>query len=121
MGIDSTAFEAILLSQKFVKGSRNGSISLARQQFHIPTPHINYHLRKHGYNYLENKYSELDYFENLFRDLGYGITDSIDFSSYEGANIIHNMNLPIPKDSKKYNYIYDGGTIEHIFNSVQVC
>lgn len=42
---------------------------------------------------------------------------SFDVSDFENATVIHDMNKPI--DSKYYNkfdVIYDGGTLEHIFN-----
>lgn len=57
------------------------------------------------------------YFESFFRLLGAKITDSIDFSPYEGATIIHDMNSPIPdKYKSKYTLVIDGGSLEHIFN-----
>ena len=43
----------------------------------------------------------------------------IDNSPFEGATIIHNMNQPIHR--QPYDFILDGGTIEHIFNTPQVC
>lgn len=58
-----------------------------------------------------------EYSEPLFKILGAKTVDSIDFSNYEKATIIHDMNNPIP--SKYYNSftaIIDGGTIEHVFN-----
>ena len=45
--------------------------------------------------------------------------ESIDNSVYENASIIHNMNIQTPTNATKYNYIFDGGTIEHIFNIPQ--
>jgi hypothetical protein len=46
--------------------------------------------------------------------------DSIDFSDYEGANILHDLNLPV-KDSlvEQYDTLIDLGTTEHIFNVPQ--
>jgi hypothetical protein len=58
-----------------------------------------------------------EYSEPLFEILGAKIIDSVDFSPYENASIIHDLNLPIPDSLKnKYTAIVDGGTIEHIFN-----
>ena len=57
-----------------------------------------------------------EFFKNI---LNFESISSIDNSSYENASIIHNMNHPfIPIE--KYDYIYDGGTTEHIFNIPQV-
>jgi hypothetical protein len=55
--------------------------------------------------------------EPLFKALGANIIDSVDQSAYEGASILHNMNLPFPPSfTKKYSVVFDGGTLEHIFN-----
>ena len=127
MGIDKTALELILLSQNYVK--RNGDdeaniLTLGRQQIHISKNDINHLLCKYNFSSLVNKYNVYDYSENLFTNLfeekwKYIFVDSMDNSDYEGASIIHNLNNPF-NSSKKYQYIYDGGTIEHIFNIPQV-
>jgi SAM-dependent methyltransferase len=42
---------------------------------------------------------------------------SVDFSPYEGAGIIHDMNVPIPRDvEQQFDTVIDGGTLEHVFN-----
>jgi hypothetical protein len=47
--------------------------------------------------------------------------DEIDASPFEGASIIHDMNYPIPsKYHQQYDFLYDGGTTEHIFDTRQV-
>ena len=57
------------------------------------------------------------YSEPLFRLLGAHVTDSMDFSDYEKATVIHDLNKPIPENLKnKYSAIVDGGTIEDVFN-----
>lgn len=41
----------------------------------------------------------------------------LDYSSYENATIIHDMNLPIPKHfANQFDAVIDGGSLEHIFN-----
>lgn len=58
-----------------------------------------------------------DYSEPLFEMLGATTVDSLDYSDYEKATIIHDLNTPIPDALKnKYTAIVDGGTIEHVFN-----
>ena len=47
--------------------------------------------------------------------------NEIDVSPYEGASIIHDMNNPIPQQYHlQYDFLYDGGSSEHIFNVKQV-
>jgi hypothetical protein len=58
-----------------------------------------------------------EYSEPLLQLLGARITDSIDYSDYEKATIIHDLNKPIGNELKnKYTAVIDGGTIEHVFN-----
>lgn len=58
-----------------------------------------------------------EYAEALFELLGATKTDSLDYSDYEHATCIHDMNLPIPESLKnKFTAVVDGGTLEHIFN-----
>lgn len=58
-----------------------------------------------------------EFAEPVFRKLGASVCDSLDFSAYEKASIIHDLNQPIPTALKnKYSLLVDGGTMEHIFN-----
>lgn len=56
------------------------------------------------------------YFEEILSVVfGAKILDSVDASSYEGASIIHDFNLPIQTD-KRFTTIMDFGCLEHVFN-----
>jgi len=58
-----------------------------------------------------------NYAEPFFTMLGAEISDSLDASNYEEANMIHDMNLPLPGElHSKYSVVIDGGSLEHIFN-----
>jgi hypothetical protein len=46
---------------------------------------------------------------------GAGVIQSIDASSYENADIIHDMNTPI-EAAERYSIVGDFGTLEHVFN-----
>jgi hypothetical protein len=51
-----------------------------------------------------------------------GITDinALDYSSYEHADIIHDLNLPVPAHLRdRFDLIVDGGTLEHVFDVKQ--
>ncbi len=55
--------------------------------------------------------------EPFFRYLGAEEIVSIDASDFEGANVVHDMNLPIPGELKeRFDVVFDGGTLEHVFN-----
>jgi hypothetical protein len=46
-----------------------------------------------------------------------GALDSMDVSSYEGAAILHDLNVPVARDLEQcFDAVIDGGTLEHIFN-----
>ena len=119
MGIDSTSFEAILLSQKYVT-KRRSLLTLGRQGMHAHPFNVDALLAKHGHPHLKGRYV-WGWSEPFFQDLGFKEVESLDNSPYEEATRIHNMNEPLPANSPKYDYVYDGGTIEHIFNTPQVC
>jgi SAM-dependent methyltransferase len=59
-----------------------------------------------------------EYSEDFFRlFLGAEEVDSLDNSSYEGASITHDMNVPVPlRWEENYDAIVDAGTLEHVFN-----
>jgi SAM-dependent methyltransferase len=57
------------------------------------------------------------YIDPFLRWLGAQQVDAIDYSDYEGANIIHDLNQPVPAElHHRYDLVIDGGTLEHIFN-----
>jgi hypothetical protein len=114
MGIDYTGCEALLHALQYVKRGR--ATTLGRQEIHIPSSTVEFFLQK--YQCVSKPYS--GFCEPFLQDLGFETVDSIDNSPFEGATILHNMNQPIPY-IKPYDFILDGGTIEHIFNTPQVC
>ena len=57
------------------------------------------------------------YAEPFLEMIGCKHVDSLDYSPYEGANILHDMNLPISDGQKqKYSTVLESGSLEHIFN-----
>ena len=55
--------------------------------------------------------------EPVFKSLGAGNICSLDASAFEGAEFIHDLNQPVGADLKaRFDVVYDGGTLEHIFN-----
>ncbi len=57
------------------------------------------------------------YADGLFRSLGATQVDVMDFSDYEGANLLHDLNQPVPEVHRAaFDVVVDGGTLEHVFN-----
>jgi hypothetical protein len=60
------------------------------------------------------------YAEPVYRLLGAQEVESIDASGYENATHVHDLNQPIPDHLKaRYDFVDDGGTIEHVFHFPQ--
>jgi hypothetical protein len=58
--------------------------------------------------------------ETFFRLLGANTVDSMDASAFEGASIVHDLNLPVDRSlHARFTAIFDGGTLEHVFHFPQ--
>jgi SAM-dependent methyltransferase len=56
--------------------------------------------------------------EPLFHQLGATKVHSMDFSDWEGADILWDLNEPIPPELEaRFTVLFDGGSLEHIFNA----
>lgn len=64
------------------------------------------------------KYRNFIHQDTLFRMLGFspGQVKAIDVDDYEGADILHNLNEPIPENIGTYDLVINQGTMEHIFD-----
>jgi SAM-dependent methyltransferase len=72
------------------------------------------HLRDTGHTVTDGPYTG----KELFLDLGFTRYDDIDFIPDEGVSIVHDLNLPYTGDS--YDFVFECGTMEHIFDVAQV-
>lgn len=94
---------------------------LGRQSFDIETPrrkHYDETLKKHSIGLKRFDFLQEDgYAETLMAKLGFGAMETLDFSDYQGATILHDLNeLPSPELEEQFDLIFDGGTVEHVFN-----
>lgn len=57
------------------------------------------------------------YADSFLRMLGAVAPQAIDASQYEGAEIIHNLNVELPAElHDRFSCLIDGGTLEHVFD-----
>lgn len=56
--------------------------------------------------------------ETLFMSMGFSAVQSLDYSEFEGASIVHDLNDPdLPRELlEKFDVIIDHGTLEHVFH-----
>lgn len=61
-----------------------------------------------------------EYSDEFLKWLGASVVHSVDASEYEGATLVHDMNRPVEAAlHQRYTLLFDGGTLEHIFNFPQ--
>lgn len=121
MGVDYVLFERLCeLSSRWRPNGR--TLGLGRHGFQIEKPFARLYeraLTKYGLERKRFIYLQEDgYYENLMSKLGFGDIESMDFSDYEGATILHDLNKPISTELEgQFGFIFDGGTLEHVFNT----
>jgi hypothetical protein len=119
MGIVATDMK--LLLSLVERGVRLGDVvTLGRQSLHVKQPEREEILRSSKLNpadverFLQNR---TEWADDLLRLLGAKSVKSMDFSAYEGAEMLHDMNRPIdPSLHESFDTVIDGGTLEHVFN-----
>ena len=124
MGITPNTMEMLAFAKQ--SGTDYSSTAtLGRQQYYHCTPESwksiveRYNLKNNidpdnNYNFLKNgKYTEF-----LFEILGARNITAFDADTYQKANHVHDFNKPISnKFHNKYSCFFDGGSLEHIFNT----
>lgn len=112
MGFDINGVR-LLINAKQLGVNFEKVITIGRQGMHVTEESFHEILTKSNLSKIKNE----KYFEPFLELLGAKLTESLDASKYEGATIIHDMNLPIPAEYKgRYTLVIDGGSLEHIFN-----
>jgi SAM-dependent methyltransferase len=120
MGVDYVLFDKLVeFSTRYRPEGR--SLMLGRQKFQIQTAYRKLYEKSLSQNEIASRRFDFlqddAYSEKLFDMLGLGPMETMDFSDYEGASIIHDLNKPVPQELHgQFDFIFDGGTIEHVFN-----
>jgi hypothetical protein len=118
MAITANDVKLLVYSKKLGVSFEN-SLMLGRLQFYATKEDVSFYAKKYngGLKSVDGFSFEDKYSEPLFKYLGAATVDSLDYSNYEGATIIHDLNKPFPENlNQKFTAIVDGGTIEHVFN-----
>lgn len=126
MAIDLLTFRKLLTivptlpekSRALVMGRQNFLLPNATGRMARQKPIYQTMLNEHGHDIdLEQIVDADGYCDSLFDFLGFEQTDYMDVSDYEGANVLHDLNSPLPQSLySQYDFILDGGTSEHVFD-----
>ena len=117
MGINSET-AAFLCEARRDGASFRRVLTLGRQNLNVPADVLEALAATYGIDRALALSSVGDYAEGFFRVfLGAERIDAIDNSGYEGAQVVHDLNFPVPRElEQSYDAIVDGGTLEHVFN-----
>jgi hypothetical protein len=117
MGLDINAVRYLIGARK--RGVDFGRVlTIGRQDLNVYPSKMVRVLRKHGLATasFERAGPDTRFADPFFASLGAGEIHSLDASGFEGANVVHDLNCPIgPELHSRYGVVYDGGTLEHIF------
>ncbi len=121
MGIDLNGAQLLIRAQKSgVSFARVAT--LGRQRNLCDRQTLLAILGASGYQLTEDRVQRFldpkrEYAEEFLSILGAKDIFAIDASDFEGAQIVHDMNQPIPDAlDSSFDVVIDGGTLEHIFN-----
>jgi len=113
VGIDIHALN--FLKYAYTKKAFGDTLTIGRQGIHVTESAIKKIIGA-KVDYKKKEYCE----ELLIEYFGAKKVESIDNNAYEKATHIHNMNEQIPQNlNRKFDTVFDGGCLEHIFNAPQ--
>jgi SAM-dependent methyltransferase len=114
MGLDLVALDLLSWNRER-HGPLGRTVTLGRQGLHVPEATVRERLG------LTGSYRHEEYCDSLLGiAFGASSVDSLDHSDYEGATIVHDLNLPIPAvHREQYDAVLDFGTLEHVFDIAQ--
>lgn len=96
-------------------------LTLGHQALHVGVAEQRQVLREYACGKDGAEGSLRQYADELFLKLGARTVDSMDYSDFEKASLVHDLNRPVPESyHERFDTVYDGGTIEHICNTRMV-
>lgn len=119
MGVGAMGLQFALLARR--RGvSFTRTLMIGRQLHYVDTWWVKTLFERFGFPISEAEAERSvvnPYAEGVYRALGAEVTDSLDASDYEHANVIHDLNTPIPRRLRqRYTCVVDHGSLEHVFN-----
>lgn len=121
MGIELQTIKLLLLARQ-AKVDFSDVLTIGRQDLLVTAQALRAAFAGFGEHLSELESQRLSgredrFSDALFRWMGADNVDSLDISNFEGASLIHDLNLPLPTDmANRFSVVFDGGTLEHVFN-----
>ena len=111
----------LLLESKHLGVSFRKCLTLGRQHYFASQGETRLLFQRHGIDPAEHpdlfSGEGREFADQFWTALGSAELQTIDASDYEGASIIHDLSLPIPKSLQETpRYVRSVGTLEHVFN-----
>jgi len=118
MGINRSFAQFLFYSRKKYAVSFDKTITLGRLKLYTAAEDIRRMTEKYGAaKQVQDIVFKDEYSEPLFELLGSTQPESMDYSDYEKATHLHDLNQPIAEQFKnEYDVVLDSGTLEHVFN-----
>jgi hypothetical protein len=120
MGIENQTLRFLLRSKGAV--SYEKLLMLGRQGCYMKLDELRQMLRQAGLPSAEvhsalTTVQKTRFMEPVLKLLGAQEIESLDFSDYEQATIVHDLNHPIPDNLReRFSCVFDGGSLEHVFD-----
>ena len=117
MGLDAASVK-LACAAKSLGVDFSNTLTIGRQTFNPERRALQRVFAVHGIDHDAADFlREHRYGEEFFSLLGARRVSSLDFSSYEGATFIHDMNSPVPDSlHREFSVVWDGGSLEHVFD-----
>lgn len=124
MGIDVFVLDFLASQARAAAQPFGATLTLGRQGFHVPAEGLAAAEKVVAKYFPDASVSDFydgsSFSERLFRFLGSTSIKAMDISAFEGAEVVHDLNSPIPPELKgQFDCVFDGGTIEHVYDVPQ--
>jgi len=119
MAINSISAELLLLCRQFQPKAVD-FLMLGRQWLRLSVSQAAKLSQDHQIkleDLADPQFSDTVYAEPLLRRMNFQRVESLDATAYQGAGLVHDLNVPLSVDlHEQWDWVFDGGSLEHVFD-----
>ena len=119
MAINSISAELLLLCRQFQPKAAD-FLMLGRQWLRLSVNQAAKLSQDHQIkleDLADPQFSDTVYAEPLLRRMNFQRVESLDATAYQGAGLVHDLNVPLSADlHEQWDWVFDGGSLEHVFD-----